>query len=69
MELHVSLSCAVPNAPWVEYIPQLERIAHNRMLIENGCALPPDAPGLGIDWNWKSIEALRTGHFVCSGNP
>jgi L-alanine-DL-glutamate epimerase-like enolase superfamily enzyme len=65
MELHVSLSCAVPNAPWVEYIPQLDNIVNKRMTIENGCALPAQEPGLGIDWNWQAIEALRTEHFHC----
>lgn len=63
MELHVSLSCAVPNAPWVEYIPQLDNIAHNRLTIKDGCAFPPDQPGLGIDWNWKAIEALSSAQF------
>jgi L-alanine-DL-glutamate epimerase-like enolase superfamily enzyme len=62
MELHVSLSCAVPNAPWVEYIPQLDDIATNRLQIEAGCALPPEKPGLGIDWDWDRIRAMSTLH-------
>lgn len=65
MELHVSLSCAVPNAPWVEYIPQLDEISGNRLVIENGCALPPQTPGLGIDWDWEKIAALRADFFAC----
>jgi L-alanine-DL-glutamate epimerase-like enolase superfamily enzyme len=64
MELHVSLSCAVPNAPWVEYIPQLDSIVHNRLKIQDGCALPPEQPGLGIDWNWPAITALSSSHFA-----
>ena len=64
MELHVSLSCAVPNAPWVEYIPQLERITHTGLLIEHGYAVPPSQAGLGIDWNWKAIESLSQSRFV-----
>ena len=27
MELHVSLTAAVPSAAWVEYIPQLDAVA------------------------------------------
>ena len=65
MELHVSLSCAVPNAPWVEYIPQLERITHTGLQIVQGCAVPPDAPGLGLDWNWAAIDALCSSRFAC----
>ena len=30
MELHVSLTTAVPNGAWVEYIPQLDAIASSR---------------------------------------
>jgi L-alanine-DL-glutamate epimerase-like enolase superfamily enzyme len=60
MELHVSLSCAVPNAPWVEYIPQLDDIASSRLIIENGRALPPQGPGLGIEWDWDQIGGLST---------
>ena len=59
MELHVGLCAAVPNAPWVEYIPQLDLIMKNTMRIEDGCALPFEAPGLGIEWDWKAIEKLR----------
>jgi len=55
MELHVSLCAAVPSAAWVEYIPQLDAIAHSRMHIDDGHALAPDTPGLGIDWNWDAI--------------
>ncbi len=56
MELHVSLCAAVPNAAWVEYIPQLDAIVDSRLRIENGHALPPTAPGLGIAWRWSEIE-------------
>ncbi|MBK5933506.1 L-alanine-DL-glutamate epimerase-like enolase superfamily enzyme [Rhodovulum imhoffii] len=57
MELHVSLVCAVPNAPWLEYIPQLDLIAPESLRIENGHACPSDAPGLGIEWDWDAITA------------
>lgn len=55
MELHASLVCAVPNAPWLEYIPQLDLIAPEGLRIESGRAYPSDAPGLGIAWDWKAI--------------
>jgi L-alanine-DL-glutamate epimerase-like enolase superfamily enzyme len=59
MELHVSLCAAVPNATWVEYIPQLEDITTSRMRIEDGYAYPPDAIGLGIAWDWAAITARQ----------
>lgn len=66
MELHVSLACAVPNAPWVEYIPQLADIAQSRLQIDSGNALPPQDPGLGIDWDWDQICARRIANFSCN---
>jgi len=56
MELHVSLVCAVPNAPWLEYIPQLDDITISGMRTEHGRAIPSDEPGLGIEWDWPEIE-------------
>jgi len=56
MELHASLTAATPAARWVEYIPQLDAVASSRLAIEDGHAIAPDAPGLGIDWRWDEIE-------------
>lgn len=61
MELHVGLCAAVPNAAWVEYIPQLDDITASRIRIDDGCAVPSDAPGLGIEWDWRAIERLAAG--------
>lgn len=55
MELHVSLAAAVPNGAWVEYIPQLDAVASSRLAIEDGCAVPPEAPGLGIAWDEEAL--------------
>jgi L-alanine-DL-glutamate epimerase-like enolase superfamily enzyme len=59
MELHVGLACAVPNAAWIEYIPQLDLLTERSMPIENGRAVPSDEPGLGIAWNLEAISRLR----------
>jgi L-alanine-DL-glutamate epimerase-like enolase superfamily enzyme len=56
MELHVSLCAAVPNARWVEYIPQLDNLTTAPMRIEDGYAIPSDEPGLGIAWDFRAIE-------------
>jgi L-alanine-DL-glutamate epimerase-like enolase superfamily enzyme len=58
MELHVALCAAVPNARWVEYIPQLDALTNTGMRIENGYAVPSSAPGLGIDWNVEAIDKM-----------
>ncbi|MDX1779885.1 MAG: mandelate racemase/muconate lactonizing enzyme family protein [Thalassovita sp.] len=57
MELHLPLVCAIPNAKWLEYIPQLDLITGEKMRIEDGHAYPSDTPGLGIDWDWDQINA------------
>jgi L-alanine-DL-glutamate epimerase-like enolase superfamily enzyme len=56
MELHVSLCAAVPNARWVEYIPQLDSLTEKPMRIENGHAIPSDDAGLGIAWDFAAIK-------------
>ncbi|MEO1249586.1 MAG: mandelate racemase/muconate lactonizing enzyme family protein [Pseudomonadota bacterium] len=57
MELHASLVCAIPNAPWLEYIPQLDTLTHTGLRIEDGHAWPSPEPGLGIDWDFQAIQA------------
>jgi len=58
MELHVSLAAAVPNGAWVEHIPQLDAITTSRLAMADGFAIAPDAPGLGIDWDFAAIDRL-----------
>ncbi len=59
MELHVALVCAVPNGRWVEYIPQLDAVTQAGMTVRDGRAVPSDAPGLGIAWDWDAVQRLR----------
>ena len=56
MELHVSLCAAVPNARWVEYIPQIDSLTETPMRIKDGHAIPSNEPGLGIAWDFKAID-------------
>jgi len=64
MELHVSLACAVPNGKYIEYIPQLDAIAEGGMRVEDGEAVAPEAPGLGIAWDWAEIERRSIDEFT-----
>jgi L-alanine-DL-glutamate epimerase-like enolase superfamily enzyme len=59
MELHASLACAVPAGMYVEHIPQLDAITLNPLTIADGYVIPPQAPGLGIDWDEDAIDGLR----------
>lgn len=67
MELHVSLSAAVPNAAWVEYIPQLDDLTTSRLVIEDGHALAPSEAGLGLAWNLDVINARARARFTVPG--
>ena len=64
MELHVGLCAAVPNAAWVEYIPQLDDITRSRIAIQDGQAIPSAAAGLGIEWDWAAIPARAVSSAV-----
>jgi L-alanine-DL-glutamate epimerase-like enolase superfamily enzyme len=64
MEIHVALCAAIPNAAWVEYIPQLDVITQSSIKIVDGYAEPSMNPGTGIEWNWEAIERMRVGHAV-----
>lgn len=59
MELHVSLTCAVPNSLYLEHIPQLRAVTRSEMAIVDGQAVPSAEPGLGIDWDFDALDALR----------
>ncbi len=61
MEIHLPLVCAVPNASWLEYIPQLDTVTGEKMRMEDGLAVASNEPGLGIDWDWAAIAAQQTG--------
>ena len=54
-EPRVSLCAAVPNARWVEYIPQLDTLTKEPMRIADGHAIPSNEPGLGIAWDFQAI--------------
>lgn len=58
MELHLPLCCAVPNSCWLEFIPQLDLVTNTGMKVENGEAVASPEPGLGIDWDWSTLNKL-----------
>lgn len=68
MELHLPLVCAVPNATWLEHIPQLDRITKSSITITDGYAYPALTPGLGIDWAWPAIDELTLVHHDITGS-
>jgi L-alanine-DL-glutamate epimerase-like enolase superfamily enzyme len=64
MELHVSLACAVPNGKYVEYIPQLDELTTSSFQIENGMAVAPMTPGIGVEWDLDAVRAKSLAEFT-----
>ena len=64
MELHVSLTCAIPNGKYVEYIPQLDELTTSRLTIEKGMALAPSVPGIGVEWDLDKVKAKSLAEFT-----
>ncbi len=71
MELHVSLSAAIPNGRWVEWIPQLQMATTAPIEVDDGNAIPSNAPGIGIAWDRQALERLRVAEHACvlDGHP
>jgi L-alanine-DL-glutamate epimerase-like enolase superfamily enzyme len=59
MELATSLTAAVPNALYVEHIPQLRALTCSDVAIEDGAAVAPMTPGVGIEWDLEALVEMR----------
>ncbi|MFD0715557.1 mandelate racemase/muconate lactonizing enzyme family protein [Paenibacillus sp. GCM10027626] len=65
-EIHIHLASAFPSGIGIELIApesgtmNFHYLVHNPVKQQNGCALAPEEPGLGLNWNWEAIErAIR----------
>jgi L-alanine-DL-glutamate epimerase-like enolase superfamily enzyme len=59
MELHLSLSAAVPNGRWVEWIPQLSALTAKPVETVDGRGVAPSSAGIGIAWDQAAIDEYR----------
>jgi len=56
MELHLPLVAAIPNGLFVEYIPSLDPVLTEPLQLVDGCFEPTEEPGLGIPFDWESLQ-------------
>jgi len=55
-ELHVSLVAAQPNAGWLEaHSFDLDTYTDWPLVLENGKAVAPDTPGIGVSFDWPRL--------------
>lgn len=61
-EIHIHLAAAFPGVLGVEIIPpetgimNLYQLLHNPLAQQDGFCQAPEAPGLGLEWNWDAIS-------------
>jgi L-alanine-DL-glutamate epimerase-like enolase superfamily enzyme len=55
-EISVHLVAAAPNATFVEWVPWWDVLFEQKLTIENGLAVPPERPGLGIAFDDNAID-------------
>ena len=58
-EVSVHLLAAVPNGHLVEYLPRSGPILKNRLTLEAGHLVAPQAPGLGMELDEAACEKYR----------
>ena len=55
-ELSVTVAAAISNSMFIEYIPQMSPVLKKTVEIKDGCAIPFDAPGHGIEFDVEALD-------------
>lgn len=55
-EISAHLLAVTPTAHWLEYMSWAEAILAEPIVLQNGFAVIPDRPGIGIEWNEEAVR-------------
>jgi mandelate racemase len=55
-EASAQLLALTPTAHWLEYVDWADAILDEPLQLREGCVLPTNRPGLGMQWNEKAVE-------------
>ena len=59
-ELHVSLVSAQPHGGWLEvHSFPIDRYTNRPLMLQEGRAVAPDEPGIGITFDWDALHAVH----------
>lgn len=59
VEASAQLLCATPTAHWIEVLDAAGGLRQRPLELRDGCILPWDAPGIGIEWRADAVAASR----------
>ena len=57
-ELSLHLLAATPTAHWLEYADMVESIVQQPMVLRDGCAVVPERPGFGLEWDEAAVKTM-----------
>jgi mandelate racemase len=58
-EASAQVLAATPTCHWLEYVDWADALLTEPLRLENGCAVPPDRPGTGLEWDLGAVARYR----------
>jgi mandelate racemase len=55
-EASAHLLCATATADWLEYVDWMHQLLVEPLRIEDGMAITPDRPGIGLEWDEQAVQ-------------